>query len=53
MNEPVADIVRSILDGHIVLGRDLAARGHYPPIDVLQSISRLMPEVADDGHRRD
>lgn len=46
MNEPVADHARAILDGHIVLSRDLAERNHYPPIDLLQSVSRLMPAVA-------
>src|SRR6058998_3339308 len=45
MNEPIADAARSILDGHVVLTRDLAHAGHYPAIDVLQSVSRLVGEV--------
>jgi len=49
-NEPISDAARSILDGHIMLTRDLAAENHYPAIDVLQSISRLMPAIADDEH---
>jgi FliI/YscN family ATPase len=51
-NEPVADTVRSILDGHIVLTRALAERNHYPAIDVLASVSRVMPAITTDGHRR-
>jgi flagellum-specific ATP synthase len=47
MNEPIADAVRSIVDGHIVLDRDLASKGHYPAVNVLSSISRLMTEVLD------
>lgn len=49
-NEPIADAARSILDGHIVLSRKLTSKGHYPPIDTSQSLSRVMPFVTPADH---
>ncbi len=52
LSDPIADSVRSILDGHIVLSRSLAERNHFPAVDVLQSISRLAPEIAPEQVQR-
>ncbi len=51
-NDPISDTVRSIVDGHIILSRSLAESNHYPPVDVLMSISRLMKEVVSEEHQR-
>jgi len=50
LDEPIADEVRGLLDGHIVLERRLAQRGHFPPVDVVASVSRVMPRVVDARH---
>ena len=51
LSDPVADSTRSLLDGHIVLSRKLADRGHYPAVDILASVSRLMPTVSTEEHK--
>lgn len=51
LNDPVADAVRSIIDGHIVLSRNLANKNHYPAVDVLQSVSRVMPKIITKDQR--
>jgi len=51
MNEPIADAVRGILDGHIILSRRLAAKNHYPAVDILESTSRVMGEIVSDEHK--
>ena len=50
-NEPIADAVRSVVDGHVLLNRDLAARGQYPAVDLLGSTSRVMMDVIGEQHR--
>lgn len=52
MLEPVADLSRSVLDGHIVLSRELAMENHYPAVDILQSISRVMTHIIDERHKK-
>ena len=51
MNEPIGDAVRSILDGHVVLHRKLAQAGHFPSIEVLDSVSRVAPQITTEAQR--
>jgi len=52
LNDPIADTIRSLADGHIVLSRDLANQNHYPAIDVLGSVSRVMNDIVSRSRRR-
>jgi len=52
LDEPISDSVRSFVDGHIILSRQLAEKGHFPAIDVLKSTSRLFRDVTDEAHQR-
>ncbi|MEN9433101.1 MAG: hypothetical protein RLZZ422_690 [Pseudomonadota bacterium] len=52
MSDPIGDEVRSLLDGHIILSRDLASSNHYPAVDPLASLSRIMPRLTSDSHKR-
>lgn len=52
VNDPIADAARAILDGHIILSREIASQGHYPAIDVLSSVSRVMTDVVTPEHRK-